>query len=81
MLTGPARERSPRGDSPRYSRGHGTTLAMVALGTAIYGLMGLWYRRENARRARAPLSDKHRRMSDEELEELGDDSPRYVYTT
>lgn len=62
-------------------RGHGVTLSMVALGTVIYSLMWLWYGRENKRRAGAPLSEKHRGMSEEELEELGDDSPRYIYTT
>lgn len=62
-------------------RGHGVTLSMVAVGTAIYGLMWLWYRRENKRRAGALLSEEHRWMKEEELEELGDDSPRYVYTT
>ncbi|KAM4057875.1 major facilitator superfamily protein [Hirsutella rhossiliensis] len=70
----------PKGDAPRYTRGHGVTLSMVALGITIYSLMWLWYRRENKRRAGAQLSDEHRRMKEEELEELGDDSPRYMYT-
>ncbi|PHH71425.1 hypothetical protein CDD83_5204 [Cordyceps sp. RAO-2017] len=71
----------PKEDAPRYVRGHAITLAMVAMGTAIYGLMWLWFRRENRRREREPLAEEHRRMKEDELEELGDDSPRYRYMT
>lgn len=72
--------RSPARDSPRYVRGHAVTLAMVAMGTAIYACMWFWYWRANKRRAAGHMSDKHRRMTEEELAELGDDSPRYRYT-
>jgi hypothetical protein len=53
---------------------------MVALGTIIYGFMWWWYRRENERRQAGHMDDKHRGMAEDELAELGDESPRYRYT-
>nr|PFH55532.1 hypothetical protein XA68_18110 [Ophiocordyceps unilateralis] len=71
----------PKPDAPRYIRGHAVTLAMVAMGVLIYAFLWLWYCRENRRRANGKLSEVHRRMKDDELEQLGDDSPHYRYTT
>jgi hypothetical protein len=56
------------------------TLSMVALGTAIYGFMWWWYRRENERRQAGQIDEKHRGMGEDELAELGDESPRYRFT-
>lgn len=53
---------------------------MVAMGTCIYGFMWFWYWRANKKRAAGEMSEKHRGMEEEELMELGDDSPRYSYT-
>lgn len=53
---------------------------MVALGTLIYGFMWFAYDRINRRRDAGEMSEKHRGMSEEELKELGDDSPHYRYT-
>ena len=77
MLTSPY---SPVGDAPRYMRGHAVTLSMVAMGTTIYALMWAWYRRENHRRDKGEMKDEHRGLSEDELIELGDDSPGYRYT-
>ncbi|KND93266.1 putative transporter [Tolypocladium ophioglossoides CBS 100239] len=70
----------PKGDGPRYTRGHAVTLGMVAMGTCIYGFMWLWYWRANKKRAGGEMGEKHRAMEEDELMELGDDSPRYRYT-
>ena len=53
---------------------------MVALSTSIYGFMS-WYltRRNNARRE-GKEDPKMENMSDEEIEELGDESPRFMFT-
>ena len=53
---------------------------MVAMGTAIYGFMWFWFWRANRRRESGAMSEKHRQMDEDELMELGDDSPRYRYT-
>ncbi|UNI17643.1 hypothetical protein JDV02_003971 [Purpureocillium takamizusanense] len=70
----------PKGDKPRYIRGHAVSLSMVAMGTAIYGFMWFWFWRANQRREAGEMSEKHRQMDEDELKELGDDSPRYRYT-
>lgn len=56
------------------------TLSMVALGTAIYGFMWWWYRRENQKRAAGEVKEKYRGMDEDELVELGDESPHFKYT-
>lgn len=56
------------------------TLAMVGLGAAIYAAMWLWYKRENERRERGEVDEKHKDLTEEELKELGDESPHYRYT-
>lgn len=71
---------SPRREAPRYIKGHAVTLGMVAFGTLIYAFMWFWYRRENQRRADGKVSEKYRDLSEEDMKELGDDSPHYVYT-
>ncbi|OAA49756.1 hypothetical protein BBO_01391 [Beauveria brongniartii RCEF 3172] len=53
---------------------------MVAMGTVIYGLLWAWYKRENERRAAGVVKEAHQQMSDDELRELGDESPHYRYT-
>jgi hypothetical protein len=53
---------------------------MVALGVIIYAFMWFWYDRENKRRDRGELDEKYRGLEDDELKELGDDSPHYRYT-
>ncbi|OAA66049.1 Major facilitator superfamily domain, general substrate transporter [Cordyceps fumosorosea ARSEF 2679] len=73
----------PTAEGPRFVRGHAVTLAMVAVGTVIYGLMWAWYRRENGRRGPggAAVKEEHKDLSDDELQELGDESPHFKYTT
>lgn len=71
---------SPKPDQPRYTRGHAVSLAMVGMGTAIYGFLWYWYRRENGKRDQGIVHEEHRAMHEEELAELGDDSPRFRYT-
>ncbi|OAQ66151.2 MFS transporter [Pochonia chlamydosporia 170] len=70
----------PKPDGPRYIRGHAVCLSMVGMGTAIYGFLWFWYSRENGRRERGVVGEKYRDMEEEELMELGDDSPRFRYT-
>ncbi|KAK7210354.1 hypothetical protein V2G26_017532 [Clonostachys chloroleuca] len=70
----------PIADKPRYIRGHGVTLGMVGFGTAIYAFMWWWYRRENSRRDAGVIKEKYQNLDEEELKELGDDSPHYRFT-
>ncbi|EGX96690.1 MFS transporter, putative [Cordyceps militaris CM01] len=70
----------PTLDAPRFIRGHAVTLSMVSMGTLIYGLLWAWYRGENRRRAAGFVKEEYKTMSDDELRELGDESPRFTYT-
>lgn len=53
---------------------------MVAMGTVLYSFMWWWYRRENQRRDAGEVKEKYQGLAEEELVELGDDSPNYRYT-
>ncbi|KAF4119565.1 Major Facilitator Superfamily [Geosmithia morbida] len=67
-------------DSPRYIKGHAISLSMVGVGTVVYAFMWYWYWQENRKRDAGKIQEKHRGMSDEDLVELGDESPHYRYT-
>lgn len=70
----------PPTDAPRYIRGHGVSLSMVGMGVLIYAFLWQWYRRENARREAGEVDEKYSGLSEDELKELGDESPHYRYT-
>lgn len=53
---------------------------MVAMGTAILVVMWWWFARENRRRDQGPIKEKYRGLDEDELKELGDESPHYRYT-
>ena len=55
-------------------------MALVAFASIVYGYMWWYFSMVNARRARGEEDYRIEGMSDEEIAELGDDSPRFVYT-
>lgn len=70
----------PGSDAPRFVKGNAVSLSMVGMATAIYGVMWFWFDRENRRRASGESKHDQRSLSDDELAELGDESPRFVFT-
>ncbi|PVI03288.1 MFS general substrate transporter [Periconia macrospinosa] len=70
----------PASEGPRYIRGHAVTVAMVGFASLVYAFMWWYFSMVNARRARGEEDHKIEGMTDEEVAELGDDSPRFVYT-
>lgn len=56
------------------------TLGLVAFATLVYSLVSLFLARENRLRREGKENAKIERMTDEEIEELGDVSPRFMYT-
>lgn len=56
------------------------TLGLVAFATLVYSLMSLLLARENRLRREGKEDAKIEKMTDEEIEELGDASPRFIYT-
>ncbi|KAK4072678.1 uncharacterized protein Triagg1_5723 [Trichoderma aggressivum f. europaeum] len=71
---------SPVLDKPRFIRGHAVSLGMVGFGTCVYGFLWFWFRRANKNRDAGELSGEHQGLPDDELKELGDDSPHFRYT-
>ncbi|KAI4205287.1 MAG: hypothetical protein LQ350_000610 [Teloschistes chrysophthalmus] len=71
----------PTHDSPRFVMGHAVTLALLALSAAVSGVLWYTYVRTNERRRAGLEDEKVRGMTDEEIDELGDESPRYIFAT
>ena len=53
---------------------------MVCWACLVYGFMWFYFSRVNARRERGEEDAKISGMTDEEVAELGDSSPRFMYT-
>lgn len=70
----------PSANAPRYIKGNAVSLSMVGMSTVIYGVMWFWFDRQNKRRATGEMEAHHRTLSEDELAELGDESPHFVYT-
>lgn len=67
-------------EGPRYVRGNTVTLALVAFGGIVWGLMWVYYHTQNRRRAQGKDDDKIAGMSEEDVQEMGEKSPRFVYS-
>jgi hypothetical protein len=55
-------------------------MAMVAWACLVYVVLWFSYTRANAKRLRGDENHKMDGISDDEIAELGDESPRFVYT-
>ncbi len=53
---------------------------MVGYATVLYGCMSLYFIRVNARRRKGDEDKRVEGMSEEEVAEMGDRSPRFVFT-
>ena len=56
------------------------TLALVGFASLLYAAMTLYFVHANRRRKEGKEDDRIEGMANEEIVELGDESPRYVYT-
>lgn len=56
------------------------TLAMVGIANVIFAFMTWYLSRQNDRRRRGDEDAKVANMSEDEIADLGDRSPRFVYT-
>ncbi|KAF2130037.1 high-affinity nicotinic acid transporter-like protein [Dothidotthia symphoricarpi CBS 119687] len=70
----------PTKEGPRFIKGHAVTMAMVAFAITCYAVMWFHLGRLNSRREKGEEEHLIEGMSDEEIAELGDDSPRFRYT-
>ena len=67
-------------EAPRFVKGHATTLALVGMSAVIYSFMSVYFRKRNNDRKAGKEDGAIRGMSDEEIAELGDENPRFVFT-
>lgn len=67
-------------EGPRYIRGHAVSLAMVAMAAVIYAIMWLYFVSENRRRSAGKEDAKMVGKTEEEIAEMGDENPRFVFT-
>jgi MFS family permease len=68
-------------DQPLYITGHATCLALVALAGFVHAGMYMYLTRENKLRADGKRDHLIEGKTEEEIREMGDKSPRFVYTT
>ncbi|KAL4962495.1 allantoate permease family MFS transporter [Aspergillus stella-maris] len=66
-------------EGPRYVRGNAVTLGLVGFAGIVYGLMWVYYEWKNKQRDRGLEDAKIEGMSDEQIEEMGDMSPRFRF--
>lgn len=71
----------PKEQGPRYVKGHAITMAMLIFGVVTISLVWVYYMIANKRRLDGKEDHKIQGLSDSEVEELGDKSPRFVYNT
>ena len=62
-------------------RGHAISLSLVGLAVILFGLLWLYFVRENRLRLQGKRDDRATGLSEVEVEELGDDAPTYQYST
>lgn len=67
-------------DQPLYIRGHATNLALVALAGVIHTCMFFYFTWENKQRRLGRRDWKLEGKSEEEIKELADESPTFMFT-
>jgi len=70
----------PTNDGPRYIMGYCVTIAMVGYAACIFAFMSHYFSRVNKRRREGKEDQKVEGISEEQINELGDRSPRFMYT-
>lgn len=74
------RQLYPTNEAPRYVKGHAVTLALVAMAGILYGLLSLYLQRLNAQRNAGKEDSKIVGMTEAQIAELADGSPRFRFT-
>ncbi|KAK6333795.1 hypothetical protein TWF730_003978 [Orbilia blumenaviensis] len=69
----------PARDGPRFVKGHAVTIAMACVGIIAYGTLLIYYITENKARDAGKRDYLVEGKSEKEIDEMGDDSPRFRY--
>ncbi|KAJ5325831.1 hypothetical protein MYU51_001175 [Penicillium brevicompactum] len=71
----------PTSEGPRFVRGNAVTLGLVGFAGLVYGGMWFAYKIINKRRARGVEDEKISSLSEQDIQEMGDRNPRFLYST
>jgi len=66
--------------APTYTAGYGATIGMLALGIVIYSSLHMYFRMKNKRKLSGQEDWRMEGKSEDEIAEMGEDNPRYLYT-
>jgi hypothetical protein len=69
----------PTKQGPRYVKGHAVTLGLVGFSAVIYAGMSLYFTGINRERRAGKEDWKMAGKSEEQIAEMGDENPRYMY--
>ncbi|KAL1858295.1 hypothetical protein VTK73DRAFT_7850 [Phialemonium thermophilum] len=71
----------PASQAPRYIKGHAISLAMGGFAVVTYAIVWAYYVYENKQRKSGKRDFQLEGLADEEVRELGDKSPRFIFVT
>ncbi|KIH88118.1 MFS transporter [Sporothrix brasiliensis 5110] len=71
----------PAAEGPRYVKGHAISLAMGAFAVVTYGLVWAYYVYENKQRTAGKRDARISGLTDDQVRELGDKSPHFIFAT
>lgn len=71
----------PTNDKPHFVQGHAINLSLVALGACVFAFFTLYFSWENKQRRDGKRDWKMEGKTEEEIVAMGDENPRYMYTT
>ncbi|CAA9956429.1 hypothetical protein P3342_000048 [Pyrenophora teres f. teres] len=66
--------------APTYTAGYGATIGMLVLGIAIYSALHMYFRMKNNRKLSGKEDWRIEGKTEEQIAEMGEDNPRYLYT-
>lgn len=66
--------------APTYKPGYGATIGLLTLGIAIYTALHLYFRMKNKKKMSGQEDWRIEGKTEEEIAEMGEDNPRYLYT-
>lgn len=67
-------------ESPHYWTGYGTSLGVIVLSLTAATFLRFKYKAINAKRDAMTPDEVHEKYTEEELQDMGDDSPFFRYT-
>ncbi|KAF4545381.1 High-affinity nicotinic acid transporter protein [Lasiodiplodia theobromae] len=71
----------PKSEGPQYHRGHSVTLSLGLVAVTIMAFLSWYFSHVNRRRAAGKEDWKAASLTPDQIEELGDRSPHFIYTT